>query len=262
LRFPLHKKGIKPKEYIKVIVAICDMIDIEQMKKLKTKNPIIILGFPGTGLVGSVAATQLVEVLDLEFIGYITSPEFAPLAAIHEYMPLPAARIHYSEKYNLMVILSEMSIPVASSQELAQKILEYVKKIGAQEIITLGGISMHEGPDLVYAISTDKKVTNEIIKNNIAKPIKEGATTGVTGILLALGTVLKFPMVSFLAEASEDHLDPKAASNVLKALEKKLGIKIDTKILDDEAKDLEKELRGKMVKSKVAIKKPIGSMYG
>ena len=73
---------------------------------------------------------------------------------------------------------------------------------------------------------------------------------------------MKFPMVSFLAEASEDHLDPKAASNVLKALEKKLGIKIDTKILDDEAKDLEKELRGKMVKSKVAIKKPIGSMYG
>jgi len=141
LRFPLHKKGIKPKEYIKVIVAICDMIDIEQMKKLKTKNPIIILGFPGTGLVGSVAATQLVEVLDLEFIGYITSPEFAPLAAIHEYMPLPAARIHYSEKYNLMVILSEMSIPVASSQELAQKILEYVKKIGAQEIITLCNIN-------------------------------------------------------------------------------------------------------------------------
>ena len=238
------------------------MIEIHELKKLKSKSPIVILGFPGTGLVGSVAASQLVEVLKLEFIGYLSSPEFAPLAAIHDYTPLPATRIHYSDKYNILVILSEMTIPVASSRELAERIFEYVKKLDAKEIITLGGITMKEGDDIVYAISTDKKRTNDMLKRKIAKPIREGATTGVTGILLTLGTVENFPILSLLAEASEDHLDPKAASNALKALSKILEVPIDTKELENEAKEMDQEMRGKAVKSKVALKKPIGAMYG
>lgn len=87
-------------------------IQIHQIGEIKGKEPSIVLGFPGTGLVGSVAASQLAEALKLEFVGYITSPDFAPLAAIHNYVPMPTARIHYSEKHNLVVILSEMSIPV------------------------------------------------------------------------------------------------------------------------------------------------------
>ena len=102
-------------------------IEIHRIEAMKLKNPTIILGFPGTGLVGSVAASQLVDSLQLKFGGYITSPDFAPLAAIHDYMPLPAARIHFSEKHNMIVILSEMSIPVGSSMELADKIKYLLK---------------------------------------------------------------------------------------------------------------------------------------
>ena len=105
-------------------------IEFHKTVDMKVKSPIIILGLPGTGLVGSVSASHLVEKLHLSFAGYITSPSFAPLAAIHNYTPLPAARIHYSSEKNLVVILSEMSIPVASSQELADKVLDFAKSLG------------------------------------------------------------------------------------------------------------------------------------
>ena len=117
-------------------------IEIHRTETIKLREPTVVLGFPGTGLVGSVAASQLVDALDLKFGGYITSPDFAPLAAIHNYIPLPAARIHYSQKHNLVVILSEMSIPVANSMELADKILAFAKSLHAKSIISIGGISL------------------------------------------------------------------------------------------------------------------------
>src|SRR4030095_7124205 len=78
----------------------------------KLRKPTVIMGFPGTGLVGSVAASAFFELLSMASGGYISTPEFAPLAAIHDYKPMPAARIHYSEKHNMIVIISEMTIPI------------------------------------------------------------------------------------------------------------------------------------------------------
>lgn len=229
-----------------------DSIKIHRTETMRMKKPIVILGFPGTGLVGSVAASQLVDALDLKFGGYISSPDFAPLAAIHDYVPLPAARIHFSSKLNIVVILSEMSIPVGSSMELASKILEFSKSIKASSIISLGGISLKEEENVVYFVSSDRQMVRDIITKKIAKPIKEGATTGVTGVLLATGSLEKFPVMTILAEANDDFVDPGAASKALKVLEKIIGLNIDTRELDKESTSIAKETREKIIKSKIS----------
>jgi predicted ATP-grasp superfamily ATP-dependent carboligase len=139
-------------------VEIHRTADLKKMKK-----PLLVIGFPGTGLVGSVAASQLVESLQLSFGGYISSANFAPLAAIHNYKPLPAARIHYSEKQNMIVVISEMTIPIGTSMELADKIFDFARSVDASSIISLGGISLKEekGGD-VYVISSDPAMTKDI----------------------------------------------------------------------------------------------------
>jgi len=236
-------------------------IIFHKVGSVKLSKPTIILGFPGTGLVGSVAATQMVDSLKMKFGGYISSPDFAPLAAIHDYTPLPAARIHYSEKHNIVVILSEMSIPVGSSSELADKIMDYAKSIKASSIISLGGISLKEEENVVYVISSDRKIAKKIIDSRIAKPIREGATTGVTGVLLARGSLENFPVMTILAESESDYVDPGAASKTLKVLSSYLGIKIGTTELDKEQTEISKSARDKIIKSKIS-KKGHGSMYG
>lgn len=241
-------------------------IVINKTGDLKSKNPVIVVGLPGTGLVGSVSAAHMVENLGMTFIGHISSPEFAPLASIHNYNPMPAVRIHYSEKYNVVVVLSEMSIPVASSQELAEKLFEFSKSLKASYIVSVGGISMKEDENAVYIISTDKKISKTLIGKSGIKPIREGATTGVTGVLLTKGSLENYPVVSILAESSPDYLDPKAASNVLKALSSLLNVKIDTGKLDEEASELTKTMKDNLIKGKLISKKmskdPTGSMYG
>jgi len=189
---------------------------IANLKKLK--RPIVVIGFPGTGLVGSVAASQIVDSLHMDFGGYISSSDFAPLAAIHDYKPVPAARIHYSAPHNMIVIISEMTIPIGSSLEVADKIYEFARSVAASSIISLGGISLKEEQGEVYIVSSDQKMIKNAKSKKIAKPIKEGATTGVTGVLLTKGTLENFPITTILAESSEEYLDPKAASKVLKVL--------------------------------------------
>ena len=239
-------------------------ITIHTLGQIKARDPYVVLGLPGTGLVGSVAAAQLVESLKMEFVGYISSPDFAPLAAIHDYMPMPAARIHYSSKYNVVVILSEMNIPVASSMALADKIYEFSKMLNACMVVSLGGISLKEQPDQVYSIASDQKLMRPLIEKKLAKPIREGATSGVSGILLARGVIDKFPMLSILAESSEEYLDPRAAANALRALAAIIKTRIDTGRLEEEAVEIAAEMREKILKSKTP--KKIGpadaSMYG
>ena len=233
----------------------------------KLKKPLVVMGFPGTGLVGSVAASQIVESLQMKFGGYISSSEFAPLAAIHDYKPMPAARIHFSEKHNMVVIISEMTIPVGSSLEVADQIYKFAKSLGASNIISLGGISLQSEKKGVYVVSSDAAVVKDVIKKRIAKPIKEGATTGVTGILLAKGAMDKFRITTILAESSEEYLDPGAAKNVLKVLTKMTGKSIDTRRLEKEAKEFSKDIKEAVLKSRVVMRKGPGaseggSMYG
>jgi len=244
-------------------VEIHRIADLKKMKK-----PLVVIGFPGTGLVGSVAASQLVESMQLSFGGYISSSDFAPLAAIHNYKPLPAARIHYSEKQNMIVIISEMTIPVGSSMDLADKIYEFARSVDASSIISLGGISLKEekGGE-VYVISSDPRMVKDIVAKRIAKPIKEGATTGVTGLLLTKGTLDCFPVTTILAEASEEYLDPKAASNVLRAFARIINVPINTTSLEREAKEVSKTIKESVIKAKLSKSKGPpseegGTMYG
>jgi uncharacterized protein len=239
-------------------------VTIHKTATLKMKKPLVILGFPGTGLVGSVAASQIIEDLELEFGGYISSPEFAPLAAIHDYVPFPAARIHFSKKHNLVVIISEMNIPNAATLDLSDKLFKFAKSLKASTIISLGGIAANEGKNDVYMISSDGGELKRLVKKKVVKPIKEGATTGVTGVLLTRGTLDDYPVTTLLAEASEDFVDAKAASNVIKALSKMTGMKISTTTLDKEART--KNIGKDLAKSKISKKGPRsgegGHMYG
>lgn len=239
-------------------------ITIHTLIEIKPRNPIVVLGLPGTGLVGSVAASQMVEALKMDFVGYISSPDFAPLAAIHEYTPMPAARIHYSSKFNVIVILSEMNIPVSSSTTLAERIYDFSKKLNASMMVSLGGISLKERPDQVYSIASDPKLLKPLLDRKLAKPIREGATSGVSGILLARGVIEKFPVLSILAESSEEYLDPKAAANALHALSAVIKTKIDTGRLEAEAVEIASEMREKILQSKAPRKTgpADSSMYG
>jgi predicted ATP-grasp superfamily ATP-dependent carboligase len=89
----------------------------------------------------------------------------------------------------------------------------------------------------------------------------------VTGILLAKGALDSFPVTTILAESSEEYLDPRAASNVLKVLARITGVPFNTAKLEKEAEEFSKDIKESVLKSRIMKKKGPsanegGSMYG
>ena len=245
-------------------------IEFHMLASPKLHAPVLIEGFPGLGLVGTISASYLVEKLQMEPLGYITGEQFPPLAAVHNKRPLFPARMYYSSKHNIIVFISEFVIPIMAVNELSEKIYEFAQKSKVRQVISLGGIAIKGEQDTVYAISSLPELSAQLEKLPGVELIKEGATTGVTGVLLARGAVDKYPVVSLLAESQQGYMDPKASAMVLEALKALIKIDIDTATLEHEAAKIDtkvKEIVGKAKSAHSQYKKVenegwLGTMYG
>jgi uncharacterized protein len=245
-------------------------IELHITAKPKLKTPTLIEGFPGLGLVGTISASYLIEKLKMEPLGYITGDQFPPLAAVHNHRPLYPARMYFSTKHDLIVFISEFVIPIGAVNELADRIYEFSRKMKVKKIVSLGGIAIKGEQDEVYCIASLPELSSSLEKLRDVKMIKEGATTGVTGVLLARGAVEKFPVASLLAESHEGYMDPKAAAMVLEVLKDMLKFDIDTSALENEAKLIDSKVKEVMGKAKtahteykkVADQGSLGPMYG
>ena len=67
-------------------------------KPLKSKNPILIEGFPGIGLVGNIASQHMIEELNMEYIGSIDSRYFPSIAVLYEGLINMPVRIYEKEE--------------------------------------------------------------------------------------------------------------------------------------------------------------------
>ena len=69
--------------------------------KQKPQNPIIIEGFPGVGLIGTITTEYLIKHLDAKPIGHIWSKDLSPVAAIHDGKDIQPLEIFYAKKKNI-----------------------------------------------------------------------------------------------------------------------------------------------------------------
>src|SRR3989338_3978422 len=105
----------------------------------KPQNVTLVLGFPGFGLVGTIATKFLMEHLDVKKIGEIRGDKLLPLAAIHKTELIGPLDLFYNKKYNL-VILQTLSELTGSEWKMADIIEDLAKLLKAKEVIILEGL--------------------------------------------------------------------------------------------------------------------------
>jgi uncharacterized protein len=215
----------------------------------KPKNVTIIEGFPGFGLIGTIATEFLMEHLETEKIGIIYADEVPAMIAIHQNKVIEPISIHYNKEYN-MVLVHAISVAKEISWKLAEVIEELAQVLSAKEIISLEGVgSPNPTSGRVFYYST---VENKVYKkiNAVAKPLMEGIIVGVTGALLAKH--ISTPILALFAEAQSNLPDSKAAAEIVKALDAYTGLKIDPKPLLKQAQVFEEKLKDIIQKGKAA----------
>lgn len=220
---------------------------IDLWKKPK-KGAVIIEGFPGFGLVGTIAAEYLIDHLGAEQIGKIWSEKMPSIVAIHQGKVIEPLAIFYDEKNN--IILLRAVAPITGMEwELAEEISKFMKDIDAKEMIDIEGVSgskesaIKETPETFYYSTNDKN--KKKFESIGLQPMQEGIVVGVTASLL---TKLKGASFVF-AESYSELPDSRAAAKIIEVIDKYLGLKIDYKPLLEKAEKFEEKIKGLLMKS-------------
>jgi len=217
----------------------------------KPKVPLVIEGFPGFGLVSTIATGFLIDHLKCEQIGKYWFEQGQPTIAIHACKLIDPIGIYYAKKYNIVIV---HSIAPATGMEwkAADIVLDVVKQVGAKEIITLEGVGSTEADEARGFFYTSNPAHRKKLEKIGIDCLGEGIIVGVTSALLMKAPQKNIDVCSLFAETHSTLPDSKAAAKVIELLDKYLGLKVDYKPLLKQAEEFEKKLRGLIEQSQKA----------
>lgn len=210
-----------------------------QLKK-KPKGVTVVEGFPGFGLVGTIATEFMLDHLKCEKIGTAYFEELPSTVAIHKGGVLDPIGIYYSKKFNLVIIHSVAAM-MGIEWKAADLVNEVCKQLGAKQIISIEGVGSPPGTPSSGRVFhyTTKAADEKRLKLAKVDPLGEGVIIGVTAACLLKA---KVPMTCLFAEVQGNLPDSKAAAEVIKVLDFLLKMKVDPKPLVKKAEEFEAKL--------------------
>jgi uncharacterized protein (TIGR00162 family) len=216
--------------------------EIKELKTVELKNPILLEGFPGLGMVGNISTQYLIRQLKAQKLATLYSPHFPYHVLVSK---KGGARLLRGEFYywknpngeNDLIFLTGDSQPqtIEGQFEVANSILDYAEKKKVKTVITIGGYRNEvEDHPKVVAVSTNPALFEKALN---AKAISSEAGTpivGTAGLLLGLAKFRDIDAICLLGETRGYLPDPNTAKSVIETVQGILGITVDLKDLDKE----------------------------
>jgi uncharacterized protein (TIGR00162 family) len=214
---------------------------IKELTKAELKNPILIEGLPGLGLVGKIATRYLIKQLKAQKLAYLYSPHFPYFVLVSKKGSVRLLRgtFYYwkNEKGENDLILftgDSQAQTIEGQYEISNSILDFAQKYGAKLVITIGGYRVETDKPKVVAAATSQTLLNRALQANAIISPMGSPIVGTAGLILGLAPFRKIEALCLLGETRGYLPDPKAAKSVLEVLLKILGIDVDLAGLDAE----------------------------
>ena len=224
----------------------------------KISQPNVIVGIPEMWLVGTIAASYLVEHLGLPEIAYIESDLLPQVVVVHDSEPKEPIRIF--GKGMLAVVVSEVPLTSRLSYELASELVKWSKAKESKMVVGVTGLpseerveSAGEATSVVLAVTNDAELRKSI-KEIGALQFEHGIIASTYATLIRRCTSLGVPNLTLLAESYAEFPDPGAAAAALQVLSKLLPIAVDVKPLLEGAEEIRLRMRGLMSQTQQTIR--------
>jgi uncharacterized protein len=195
-------------------------------------NPIFVMGLPGFGNVGRIAAHLLIKYCDAKPFAELYSPTFPDYVSITSkgIAHLPRYEFFYApmEKNNIIIMTGEIQPSfddVVAHYDVCDSVLDFVDEIGCKFIVTMGGVPITEDKTQVFIAATSSRLAAEFMEKG-GVIYSKGRIVGGTGLTLALAKERKIDGVSLLGTTMGFKADKGAGSLVFKFLMKALGKEI------------------------------------
>lgn len=221
-----------------------------EKRKIKMKDPMMITGLPGIGLVGQVVCKYLISKMNGKKVADVYSPHFPHQVLMTRkgaIRPIKNMLYHVkAAKHDLILLVGDVQAITSEGQyEVAGKILDYAQKQGVKQVISIGGYSTGKLNDKrkVFGVVTHKDMIPGLKKVGIVFGEAKGAIVGAAGLLPALAKVQGMKGACIMGETHGSYVDASSARNVINVLEKLVGFSVDLSDLEKQAKEGEKIIK-------------------
>ena len=237
------------------------MDDIKVLSRaLDGAEKTVLIGFPGSGLVGSIALQYLVEQMEFEQIGAITSKYFPPVALMTRGVINAPVRLY--EKEHLVAIISDVPIHPAICYEVANGIMDWLTKFDVREVVTIAGIITNEPEKRVFGVATSSETLQRIEERTIILPM--GSISGVAASLLTECKTRGIPGIGLLGETVNTP-DPRSSAATIEVLNQIYDLNLDIQPLLEQAVEIEaamSQIAEQVQKTEVQPRREQLPMYG
>ncbi|MDR0767412.1 MAG: proteasome assembly chaperone family protein [Methanosarcinales archaeon] len=215
---------------------------------LELKNPVMIVGLPGVGHVGKMAADHMVEALGAKKIVDVYSEHFPPQVMVKEdsTVELVGNRLYLAEtdKADLLILAGDsQSTDPAGHYKLCEIYLNFASQFKVNRIFTLGGYPTGVMSDENYVIGAANNINmieelkEKGIQFNPSEP--PGGIVGASGLILSFAKLKNIDAACLMGTTTGYIADPKSSKALLGKLCGILDIEVNMDALNEKIKDMD-----------------------
>lgn len=221
-------------------------------KKIKFKDPIMIVGLPGIGNVGSLVGEHIKNDTKAEKFATLYSPSFPHQVIMGKKggLRLVSNRFyHFKTKKGRDIIILVGDVQAGSPKgqyDVNEKIVQFFKSLGGKTVYTIGGYSMsgqYVQKPRVFGVSNSERLKAELTKSGVIFGQVGGTIWGSAGLIPAMSKRYKIEGACIMGETGMLEIDANAAKAVLEVINKIIGTNLNLESLDKIKKETEKILK-------------------
>lgn len=239
---------------------------VVEHEKVNFRNPLVVGGFVGATGTGFIAASYMIEQLELHQIAHVRSSHIPPISVFIGKKLRTPFRIYSNESGTLIVIISEVPLDTEGMYEIAGAILSWLSDKTPKDFLILEGLPVaqivkdHE----VQCVANEEKLKR--FTGLGLEASHSALITGMGGAILNECMSCRISGVSFLTQTPVNIPDPGSVLALIEAINKSYDLNIDTSILEESVKSFHEQLQQLIDQYKKTYSKnnkpAVESMYG
>ncbi len=232
-----------------------ERIELHLNEAPKLHNPILIAGLPDSGRVAKIVLDHLIKTLKAVPLGYLYSdylpprvllkPDGTPELMKHEFYYWLNTDSTDGGGHDLVLYTGDAQpILPEGAFRLSDAVVNLAQQLGVETLVTVGAFitgRISDNPK-VYGAASEKDLVKEL-KSLDVEIIDSGAVTWMNGLIPGLAKVRNLKGLFLSGETSGFMVDPRAAMLILRVLIRKLGLQIEMKELEAQAKEIDDALK-------------------
>lgn len=253
------------------------IITIADLNNLKKDKTILIAGFPGPGLVGSISTSYIIDKLEMYQIAFVESHYISPGVIFIDGKLRHPFRLYANKQGNVCVLVCEAPIMMDGTHFVLDAVMDWAIKNSIEEVMVLDGIPVQGIPDsdrksvilasenmeqinpkerelLIPQDGQDKQISDHKAnpQSNFNRSAIEDSSKkyttfigGIAGGLLSACLSYQIPCAAILIPSSSGIPDPEGASLLIETFNNFINdekLKIDTTQLREQGQKLKKQL--------------------